>query len=57
MSFASSMFRRVGAVFNQRQTGSRRRSDEFRGRPESRPRVEPLEDRRLMSYTVVNLKL
>jgi hypothetical protein len=55
MSFALSSFRRASDAFIRRWTEPRRRQDEFRGRPESTPRLEPLEDRRLLSYTITNL--
>jgi probable HAF family extracellular repeat protein len=42
-------------AFHRREAESRRRPDVFRGRLESKPRPEPLEDRRLMSYAVINL--
>jgi probable HAF family extracellular repeat protein len=43
------------AVFNRPRAGSCRRRGSIRGRLESRPRPESLEDRRLLSYAVIDL--
>jgi probable HAF family extracellular repeat protein len=55
MSFASSLARRAGTAFNRQRTRPRRRDEVSRRRPEHKPRLEPLEDRRLLSYTIIEL--
>jgi probable HAF family extracellular repeat protein len=55
MSVASALTRQVGAAFQRLWAGPRERRDRCRRCSRSSPRFDPLEDRRLLSYTVANL--
>jgi probable HAF family extracellular repeat protein len=55
MFSASMLIRHLGSVLRGRRTKPVWRSLACKRRPKSSPCVEPLEDRRLLSYTVINL--
>jgi probable HAF family extracellular repeat protein len=55
MSFAAALARRIGAALDCTRTALRRRCQISKGRPRSSLRLEPLEDRRLLSYTITSL--
>ncbi len=51
----STLIRHLGSAFKGRRIQSHGRRDAVKRRPESSPGMEPLEDRRLLSYTITNL--
>src|SRR5215472_8083210 len=53
--FVPSLLRLARSAFDHLSAESRRRPDVHRARHEAALRPEPLEDRRLMSYAVINL--
>jgi hypothetical protein len=55
MSVASALTRRVGAAFKRLWMEPRERRNLSRKCPRSALRLELLEDRRLLSYTITNL--
>jgi probable HAF family extracellular repeat protein len=55
MSVASELAWHVGAAFKRLWAEPRERRNLSRGCPRRAPRLEPLEDRRLCSYTITNL--
>ncbi len=55
MSIASALARHVGESYKRLWVGPRGRQGTSRGCARSAPHLEPLEDRRLLSYTITNL--
>jgi probable HAF family extracellular repeat protein len=55
MFSASTLIRHLGSAFTGRPVEPNCRRVAFKRRPKSSPCMEPLEDRRLQSYTITNL--
>ncbi len=55
MLSTSMWIRHWGSAFRKRRIEANSRRDAFKRRPRSSPSLEPLEDRRLLSYTITNL--
>jgi probable HAF family extracellular repeat protein len=55
MFSTSMLIRHLGSAFRGRRIEPNRRRVAFKRRPERSPGMEPLEDRRLLSYTITNL--
>ncbi len=55
MFFKSTLIRHLGSAFRDRAIQPKCRRVAFKSRPATAPWMEPLEDRRLLSYTITNL--